>query len=206
MDNDYSTLTQHNTYGDLMKATEGVYYAHKPFREGSAAGEVGYPAHWECWLRTKTGDLVLGADEHSMEGARAAAIKKAREKDAFAALDPFTRLRKQVEDQGHVAQTAWVQAVTEALLSLAPAKPIAAPVPEEATPPLLSVFYNIKFEGFYPVGTAAVVVAFSQAHAAFLLNEKLAAAGLPQKEEVKPEEMILVELKPGATVLLDGNY
>ena len=70
---------------------------------------------------------------------------------------------------------------------------------------LFGVYACNQFTGHYPVGTAAVVVAESQEHAAQLLNEQLKRQGLPGDANAKM--MALVGQKaPQAVILCDGNY
>ena len=69
----------------------------------------------------------------------------------------------------------------------------------------MKVWTNNKFVGYYPVGSAAVVVAYNAELAATVLNEKLREHGLtasatPEQFERLPTTKIL------AVVLCDGNY
>lgn len=66
----------------------------------------------------------------------------------------------------------------------------------------MKVFTNKTFNGFYPVGTAAVVIADSRGEAALLLEDMLRSIGLEQA--VEPQEMD--ELTSGVAILNDGNY
>lgn len=69
----------------------------------------------------------------------------------------------------------------------------------------MNVYTCTKFNGFYPVGTAAVVVANTASFAAACLNYELENAGLEQS--AKPEDMILVDTTEAhAIILCDGNY
>ena len=62
-----------------------------------------------------------------------------------------------------------------------------------------------QFEGHWPVGSAAVVVASSQQHAADVLNSQLRQQGL--KGDATANAMALVVRDaPQAVVLCDGNY
>lgn len=69
----------------------------------------------------------------------------------------------------------------------------------------MRVYTCTTFEGFWPVGTAAVVVAPTRAQAATILNARLKAHGL--KPDVTMDDLQLVDLsRPGAAILRDGNY
>ncbi len=70
----------------------------------------------------------------------------------------------------------------------------------------MKVFTNNTFEGYYPVGTAAVVVAKTPEDAAMWLNNVLDNTfGL--RGDVKPEQMHEVELKESAVhILCNGDY
>lgn len=69
----------------------------------------------------------------------------------------------------------------------------------------LGVYVCNQFTGHYPVGTAAVVVAESQEHAATLLNDQLVIQGL--KGDANANMMALVmQTSPQAVILCDGNY
>jgi len=70
----------------------------------------------------------------------------------------------------------------------------------------MKVWTITGFEGFYPVGTAAVVVAASAVEAAMLLRTVLANAGLVVSG-IKPEHFeLLCTNRPSVVVLNDGNY
>lgn len=65
--------------------------------------------------------------------------------------------------------------------------------------------YTAKFVGFYPVGSAAVVVADNEKHATALLEHELMLQGLPQV--IRPSDMeLLVTGSARVRVLCDGNY
>lgn len=69
----------------------------------------------------------------------------------------------------------------------------------------LGVYVCNQFTGYWPVGTAAVVVAESQEHAAKLLNEQLLSQGL--KGDADANAMALVmQTSPQVVILCDGNY
>lgn len=74
----------------------------------------------------------------------------------------------------------------------------------------LKVFTNDNFVGFYPVGTAAVVVAESKEEASKLLAAKLASIGLATEENYwrnLNEDMVEIDLDDERVyVLNDGNY
>ena len=68
----------------------------------------------------------------------------------------------------------------------------------------MKVFTCTNFEGFYPVGTAAVVVAENVTEADMLLRNKLNSIGLQQDDELILEEL---SLNSSVVVILrDGNY
>lgn len=68
----------------------------------------------------------------------------------------------------------------------------------------LRVWVCVDFRGFYPVGSAAVVVAKDEAAARTKLREALEDHGLGDQDEFKLTE-VLVDV-PGAIILVDGNY
>lgn len=69
----------------------------------------------------------------------------------------------------------------------------------------MKVFFNNRFRGHYPVGTAAVVVAETREMACCLLAEKLIEHGL--KDGVVLGDMIEVPTTGNQVfVLNDGNY
>lgn len=68
----------------------------------------------------------------------------------------------------------------------------------------MRVFYSNDFRGFWPVGTAAVIVARDLDEAHVLLTEKLIGMGLGADQN-----FTVAELKTDSThvvVLNDGNY
>ena len=68
----------------------------------------------------------------------------------------------------------------------------------------MKIWTNKKFTGFYPVGTAAVVVARDAESATEYLNLFLAEAGLG---ETTPEDFEEMPHKEGEVrILCDGNY
>lgn len=65
------------------------------------------------------------------------------------------------------------------------------------------VWMSVGFQGFWPVGTAAIVVAQDEDQARELLRQELTRIGLAQNDFTVEE----VDLKhPRALVLNDGNY
>lgn len=70
---------------------------------------------------------------------------------------------------------------------------------------MYKVFTNTEFHGHWPVGSAAVVVAYSAEIAAQELQVELAKQGLYQ--EIKPEDMVEIPFDTaGCYILVDGNY
>lgn len=71
---------------------------------------------------------------------------------------------------------------------------------------VMKVFFNNKFRGHYPVGTAALVVADHAQNACDLLNHKLKAEH-SLDGDAKVEDMIEVPTTHNQVVILnDGNY
>lgn len=68
----------------------------------------------------------------------------------------------------------------------------------------MKVFTCTGFEGHYPVGTAAVVVADNEAEARDQLVMCLALNGLPQDRPLEIKELSLAIRT--AVILNDGNY
>lgn len=66
----------------------------------------------------------------------------------------------------------------------------------------LKVYYNTDFEGLWPVGTSAIVVAESAEQAESLLTDKLAAIGLAYRGTMTELDMTV----PHAVILQDGDY
>lgn len=68
------------------------------------------------------------------------------------------------------------------------------------------IYYNRVFQGFYPVGAAAIVIAQNQSQAATLLQIKLESMGLNQIIYAKD----MIEVNPygieQVIILADGNY
>ena len=72
----------------------------------------------------------------------------------------------------------------------------------------MKVYTSSDFPGFWPVGSAAVVVARSKRGAATLLRKALIRKGLI-KENAEDDDFTLEELdlsEPHSTILCDGNY
>ncbi len=68
----------------------------------------------------------------------------------------------------------------------------------------LKVFYCTDFEGHYPVGAAAIVVAKDVDDACHLLKEKLRAKGLDLRTT---DDVIEINTDHSyAKILLDGDY
>ena len=66
----------------------------------------------------------------------------------------------------------------------------------------LKVYYNTDFEGLWPVGTSAVVVAESVEQAESLLSDKLVAIGLAYRGTMTEMDMTT----PNAVILQNGDY
>lgn len=66
----------------------------------------------------------------------------------------------------------------------------------------LKVYYNTDFEGLWPVGTSAVVVAESAEQAELLLTDKLADIGLAYRGTMTELDITV----PNAIILQDGDY
>lgn len=70
---------------------------------------------------------------------------------------------------------------------------------------MMRVFVSTDFEGHWPVGTSAIVVAPNKNSAVSLLSKAIRAAGLPGD----PKQFTVREIKldtAKAEVLQDGNY
>ncbi len=71
----------------------------------------------------------------------------------------------------------------------------------------MNVFTFTNFDGHYPVGTAAVVVAQDLIVAKRLLDEQLAESGLPVLAGQVDVNISRVDLEnQQVIILLDGNY
>ena len=68
----------------------------------------------------------------------------------------------------------------------------------------MKLWANNKFKGFYPVGTAAVVVANNATDAADFLSMFLEEKGLDPAKVEDMEEMPFVDGQ--VSILCDGNY
>lgn len=70
----------------------------------------------------------------------------------------------------------------------------------------MKVFTCTTFKGFWPVGSAAVVLAEDQSDAARSLNVKLKAHGL--EGDAEPQDMIEfpADQKESIRILCDGEY
>lgn len=70
---------------------------------------------------------------------------------------------------------------------------------------VMKVWTNNKFKGYYPVGTAAVVVAKTADMATLMLNDELEKEGLPRS--AKEEDFVIMPTsKSSVRILADGNY
>lgn len=69
----------------------------------------------------------------------------------------------------------------------------------------MPVWLNTSFQGHWPVGTSAVIVAESKQEAATLLEAELARIGLSQKVDWQTMKE-LSTTAPGALILQDGDY
>jgi hypothetical protein len=68
----------------------------------------------------------------------------------------------------------------------------------------MKIWTNTKFEGYWPVGTAAVVIAETRGDATKYLNMLLSQMDL---SDAKSEDMEEVPFKDGMIkILCDGNY
>lgn len=81
------------------------------------------------------------------------------------------------------------------------ARPQPKPVGIEDTMP---IYTNNTFEGYWPVGSAAVVCAADEEEAAAMLNVHLATYGPEQSKPVEAKDM--KRFDQGVRVLWDGNY
>lgn len=70
----------------------------------------------------------------------------------------------------------------------------------------MKVFFARGFEGHYPVGTSAVIVARNKDEAHVLLNSQLIGMGLPQKKESNYELEEVATDRTGVIILQDGDY
>jgi hypothetical protein len=68
----------------------------------------------------------------------------------------------------------------------------------------MKVFYTNDFRGFYPVGTAAVIVARDLDEAYVLMTSKLIALGLGSDTDFTVQE--LTTDSTNVVVLCDGEY
>lgn len=69
----------------------------------------------------------------------------------------------------------------------------------------MNIYTNNSFEGFYPVPTAAVVVAQNALEAADLLNKELVMVGLKPTATADQFELLKTEHK-AVRILSYGNY
>lgn len=68
----------------------------------------------------------------------------------------------------------------------------------------MKAFTCTDFEGHYPVGTAAVIIADNAEDAEIAILKELGSIGLPQKHAIRITEISL--LSAGVFILADGNY
>ena len=69
---------------------------------------------------------------------------------------------------------------------------------------MIKIWTNNKFEGHWPVGTAAVVIAETANDAATYLNDFLAEQGLP---DTKGSDFVEMDFKDGqVSILCNGEY
>lgn len=69
----------------------------------------------------------------------------------------------------------------------------------------MKVFTNNNFDGYWPVGSAAVVVANGKEEAAEILQNHLNIIGLYQ--DIPPDDMVELDTaQNGCVILFDGNY
>jgi len=69
----------------------------------------------------------------------------------------------------------------------------------------LSVWINASFEGHYPIGVAAVVVAESPERASILLNEELVKEGL-KPTATADQFSLVIPSEEAALIICNGNY
>lgn len=69
----------------------------------------------------------------------------------------------------------------------------------------MNIYTNNRFTGFYPVGTAAVVVAKTQKSAARMLNRHLLKIGLPGDTDIVDMKLLSTN-KSKVVILCDGEY
>lgn len=71
----------------------------------------------------------------------------------------------------------------------------------------MKLFTCTNFTGFWPVGTAAVILAKDKEQAEELLMKNLVNSGLGNKNKIEDLELIQVsQAKPIAVILNDGGY
>jgi hypothetical protein len=67
----------------------------------------------------------------------------------------------------------------------------------------MKVFYSTDFEGFYPVGTAAIVIASNEEEARTLLDAEIKKHGLPDTDYTLHK---VSKGRAKALIIVDGNY
>ena len=71
----------------------------------------------------------------------------------------------------------------------------------------MKVYTNTTFDGLWPVGTSAVVVAKDAEMAAELLNEEVERLGLAQDTPIIANDMEHIKTRVSSVkILQDGNY
>lgn len=68
-------------------------------------------------------------------------------------------------------------------------------------------YYKVNFEGYWPVGAGAIVIARDRGHARRLLMNELEKMGLDKKNSDIPLDAFeLIPHAIGVHILNDGNY
>jgi len=69
----------------------------------------------------------------------------------------------------------------------------------------MKVFTNNKFNGYYPVGSAAIIIASNKEEAAGRLSYQLNHMGLAQ--QINPDDMVEINIDSEKVIILcDGEY
>lgn len=69
----------------------------------------------------------------------------------------------------------------------------------------MKVYTCNDFDGYYPVGTGAVVIAINAIQASYRLEKHLGLIGL--KQSITPSQMIELDTESATVrILTDGNY
>lgn len=70
----------------------------------------------------------------------------------------------------------------------------------------MKYFTNNTFSGAQPTGTSAIIKARTKEHAAEVLSAELRKRGVPQREPLRPDDMILWPLRgEQVRILNDGD-